>query len=70
MWCVPMDPFSNFHFIQLTMLLRNEATWLAIITHYLCFVYFTASRPVLGLTQPPTRWVAGGSFSGGKAAGA
>jgi hypothetical protein len=31
---------------------------------------FLFSRPALGSTQPPIQWVPGGSFPGGKAAGA
>jgi hypothetical protein len=32
--------------------------------------FTTASRPALGHTQPSIQWVLGGSFPGGKAAGA
>jgi hypothetical protein len=32
------------------------------------FLFSTSSRPALVPTQPPSRWVAGGSLTGGKAA--
>jgi hypothetical protein len=34
------------------------------------FHFSMSSRPALGSTQPPIEWVPGGSFPGGKAAGA
>jgi hypothetical protein len=34
------------------------------------FLFTTASRPILGPTQSRIQYVPGGSFSGGKAAGA
>jgi hypothetical protein len=34
------------------------------------FIFSKSSRPTLGSTQPPIQWVPGGSFPGGKAAGA
>jgi hypothetical protein len=34
------------------------------------FHFFISSRPTLGTTHPPIQWVTGGSFPGGKVAGA
>jgi hypothetical protein len=34
------------------------------------FLFSMSSRPILGPTQLPIQWVSGGSFPGGKAAGA
>jgi hypothetical protein len=33
------------------------------------YLFFTASKPALGPTQPPIEWVQGGSYPGVTAAG-
>jgi hypothetical protein len=59
-----------WHITNTSMPLDDRSSRVRFSVELGIFLFTTASRTTLGPTQPPIQWVTGGSFPGGKVAGA